>query len=252
MLDPFVACPFLVLGLPQYASKDQIITKWKVLMRQHHPDKNYHSQDDLSTFQTQAINHAKETALNNFEAYWYARKIDTTTSLATKKQIEADADKFGSLFEAMWSEQRRAICQRQRNDTAENERIKQLRAENDLLEQQRMHGIRLENNILEQQRIEAPKRKHVQVSATPRFSNLQTTIQHFISHSIVAQPQSFVSCKQILHAFQQAHSMQDINIKIFYSHVRSIMTTLFPADQWKVTTRTGDKGYRGIHIIPSE
>jgi curved DNA-binding protein CbpA len=60
MSNPFTQCPFRVLGLPDTATKDDVLKQWKQLIRHMHPDKN---PDSNAIERTQIINNAKDRAI---------------------------------------------------------------------------------------------------------------------------------------------------------------------------------------------
>jgi hypothetical protein len=94
MLDPFKECPYLLLGLPTFACKEEITSKWKELMLVNHPDKDTNS--ETSTVFTQVLNGAKERALAQGATSGRPRDKEETARLFT------EAERKRVLYGMLW------------------------------------------------------------------------------------------------------------------------------------------------------
>ena len=165
MLDPFTENPFMILGVPPYASRDAIIDRWKRLTKESHPDKNS-EESEIHTLRTQVFNNAKDRALCNLnsDAAELAGTYFEKLSDEAKKHLIKEAKQIGVIYEAIWVEERWAGRQRAKNIKIENERIEKVRAENNEREKERINliqyqadhieAIRAENNATEKKRME--------------------------------------------------------------------------------------------------
>ena len=148
MVDLFKECPYILLGLPLFADAAEINLKWKELMLMNHPDK--HNGSDMRSVHTQALNCAKDRALQEFGSIpaAYAR-LNTPVEDAERAEEYRRAEAKRVLYETLWAEQERAGGQADKNNAVEKARMDEVRAANDAAERVRMEEVRVANDAAE-------------------------------------------------------------------------------------------------------
>ena len=154
MLEPFSDSPFVILGVPPFATPDLIVERWKAHVKNVHPDKTHDV--EANTKRTQVFNRAKERALamTNSPTGVMVQKYFKSLSQPDRLRVLDDCEEMGVLYEALWVEQHWAGRQRAKNIRIENERVAQVRAENDEKEKERIELIRREAARIDAKRAE--------------------------------------------------------------------------------------------------
>ena len=154
MLEPFSDSPFVILGVPPFATPDLIVERWKAHVKNVHPDKTHDV--EVNTKRTQVFNRAKERALamTNSPTGVMVQKYFKSLSQPDRLRVLDDCEEMGVLYEALWVEQHWAGRERAKNIRIENERVAQVRAENDEKEKERIELIRREAARIDAKRAE--------------------------------------------------------------------------------------------------
>ena len=254
MLDPFKECPYLLLGLPPFATVDDINRKWKELVLINHPDKQNGSA--ISTVHTQALNCAKDRALEEVCSYAavYARlKAPVDDEERGEEFARADAKRV--LYERLWTEQVLGAGEREKSNAVEKVRMDAVRAANDAAESARMEAVRAANdarmraeNMGTERVVKKRRREHKKVWDTDEYKDLAVLVREFVQEKTEVQAEQYTSGQEFLRVFTEMHGMQDVDANFFYRKLKEAVGNVYSNTSVSAARKTGVMGYVGIRV----
>ena len=143
MSDPFKQCPYLLLGLPETATMNEILKKWRMLVFQTHPDKNISNQ---ATEKTKILNDAKDRAIKDCQTREECRKRKDENDRLRKDEDEKRKRKGEEDRRRREKEDR--LCkeefERMRRKIEEDERVRTSKVERMRRQLEEMERVRKE------------------------------------------------------------------------------------------------------------